>query len=167
MRPALLSTALVLISQLLNVACAHVVRIESDPGAEIFVNDQHVGTSPASYSETTGSPDAVKVTAKLHGKEKTVMVPRENVDMGAVGAGAAAGVGGCLASNLVLAGASLVFFPCAFAFPVSWALLGAGPGYGWYYGHKMPDNVRIDFDGGAVAMKGDEPDSRAAARAAY
>src|SRR4051812_39360214 len=47
---ALLAVALVAFA---NAACAHMVRIESEPGAEIYVNGEHVGTSPATYQEST------------------------------------------------------------------------------------------------------------------
>lgn len=161
--PALLSLLSVAFASLFGSGCAHMVHIESAPGAEIYVNDQKVGVSPTNYQETTGNSDPVKVTVKKNGKERTVMVPRTDVDMGAVGAGAAAGVGGCLASNLVLGIASFVFFPAACLFPVSWAMLGAGPGYGWYYGHKMPDNVHIDLEGGGPAVAEAPRDEPAAA----
>jgi hypothetical protein len=59
---------------------AHMVKIESAPGAEIFVNGQHVGQAP------------VQVTAKLHGKEKTVQVQKDQTDWGMVGSGAGFGV---------------------------------------------------------------------------
>ena len=135
--------------------CAHMVHIESAPGAEIYVNDQHVGTAPATYQETTGTSDAVRVTAKLHGKEKTITVPRDNIDMGPIGAGAGVGAGACMAGLGVSVVAALVFLPCAFVTaPLSWVALGVGPGAGWWYSHKMPDSVKVDFD--------DEPDHHAA-----
>jgi subtilisin family serine protease len=144
---------------LAGVGCAHMVRIESTPGADIYVNDQHVGTAPVTYQETTGTSDPVKVTVKAHGKEKTVMVPRNDVDMTALGAGAGAGVGGCLASNVALGVAGFIFPPCWFAFPASCVVLALGPSYGWWYGHKMPDNIQIDMKDASAVAESDNGDS--------
>ena len=85
------------------------------------------------------------MTAKLHGKEKTITVQRSDVDMTAVGTGAAAGAGACLGANVMVGVAGLVFPPCLLASPVGCALLGVGPGVGWYYGHRMPDVVKVDM----------------------
>ncbi len=145
-----------------GLGCAHMVRIESAPGAEIYVNDQQVGTAPVTYQETTGTSDAVKVTAKLHGKEKTVMVPRDSVDMAPIGVGAGAGAGACLAGLGVTAVVSFIFLPCGLVTgALSWGALGAGPGIGWWFSHKMPDTVHVDLDTGppAVADATREPDA--------
>jgi hypothetical protein len=135
-----------LISVALGSGCAHMVKIDSTPGAEIFVNGQHVGQAPVQYQETVGASENVQVTAKLHGKEKTVQVQKDQTDWGMVGIGSGAGFGACWGAGTVASLASLVFLPCIVAVPVAWALLPAGAAAGWYFGHKMPDTVRVDLD---------------------
>ena len=73
--------------------CSHVVRIDSAPGAEILVNGQSIGSSPATYTETTGAQDSVQVTARLKGRERTVSVERNHIDAAPIGVGAAVGAG--------------------------------------------------------------------------
>lgn len=102
----------VVVTGTLSVGCAHAVRIESSPGAEIFVNGKSVGTSPAIYSETTGSSDT-QVSARLHGREKTVNVQRTNVDMAPIGAGAGIGAATCGTGLAVTVVAGFIFLPCA------------------------------------------------------
>ena len=131
----------------LGVGCAHAVRIESAPGAEILVNGKGVGTSPVTHSETTGLSDTVQVTARLQGKEKTVNVQRNDVDMAPIGAGAGIGAatrGTGLAVTLVSA---FVFLPCAFVTgAASWGALAAAPAASWlFFSHKMPDVVKVDL----------------------
>ena len=139
-----------------NLACAHAVRIESAPGAEIFVNGQSVGTSPATYQETTGGDDTVQVTARLRGREKTVSVKRSDVDMMPVGAGAAAGAAGCMAASAATLVTAFIFPPCVLLTgSLAWGSLLSGPLAGWiWFGHKMPDTVRVDLESPppAVAM---------------
>jgi hypothetical protein len=132
----------------LNLACAHAVRIESEPGADILVNGQRIGQSPATYTETTGTPEQVRITAKKGEREKTIVVQKNNVDVAPIGAGAAIGVGACLAGGVVTLVAAFVAPPCAFVTgPASWGALASGPLAGWYYfSHKMPDSVRVDLD---------------------
>jgi MYXO-CTERM domain-containing protein len=131
----------------LSVGCAHAVRIESAPGAEILVNGKSVGTSPATYSETTGSSDTVQVTARLHGREKTVSVQRTDVDMAPIGAGAGIGAATCGTGLAVTLVSAFVFLPCAFVTgAASWGALAAAPAASWlFFSHKMPDTVTVDL----------------------
>lgn len=151
----------VLALALTNVACAHAVRIESAPGAEIFVNGRSVGTAPATYHETTGLEDNVSITARLHGRESTVQLRRSDVDMVPVGVGTAVGAGGCMAGLAVSVVLALIAPPCAMVTgAASWGLLGSGPLAGWvWFGHKLPDVVRVELEGAApaVAVKEDQP----------
>ena len=119
------------------------------------------------YSETTGSSDTVQVTARLHGRENTVIVRRDNVDMLPVGAGAGLGAGACMTGGLISGLASLVFVPCAFVGgPVSWAACAAAPLAGWwFFSHKMPDVVRVELGEPprVSALPASEPSSEVAA----
>lgn len=141
---------------LTNVACAHAVRIDSNPGAEIFVNGQSVGPAPATYHETSGFSDSVRITAKLRGAEKTVEMQRKDVDFSAVGAGAAAGAAGCMAASAATLVSAFVFTPCVLVTgPVAWGSLMAGPLAGWiWFGNRLPDHieVRLEDASPAVAM---------------
>lgn len=158
MRPIHVLAALAVLALVLpNVACAHAVRIESTPGAEIFVNGRSVGTAPATYHETTGLEDTVSISAKLHGKEKTVKLTRSEVDMSPVALGTAVGAAGCLTGlGLTVALVFVVPFCAMVTGPASWGLLASGPLAGWiWFGHKLPDVVRVEFDDPppAVAVK--------------
>lgn len=151
----------VLALALTNLACAHAVRIESTPGAEIFVNGQSVGASPATYHETTGLSDKVTITAKLRGREKSVELQRSDVDLAPVGAGAAVGAAGCMAASAATLVSAFVFTPCILVTgPMAWASLLSAPLAGWiWFGHKLPDTVRVELDQGppAVAVASEQP----------
>lgn len=145
-----------------SVGCAHAVRIESAPGAEIFVDGKSVGTAPATYHETTGTSGPVRVTAKLHGRENTVTVQRGDVDLAPIGAGAGAGAAACGTGLAITAVASFVFLPCAMVTgAASWGALVAAPAASWwFFSHKMPDVVKVDLDVAptlAAATKPEEP----------
>ena len=142
----LVARASLVLGCVLSVGCAHAVHIESTPGAEIFVDGQRVGTAPATYTEKTSGAGMVRVTAKKDGRENTVMVPRNEVDWGAVGAGTAAGVGACCAISAVAGAAAFVFLPCAALSSLGCGAAIAGPLAGWlWFGNKMPDSVRVDL----------------------
>lgn len=145
----------VVVGCFLSVGCAHAVRIESAPGAEIFVNGKSVGHSPATYMETTGGSDSVQVTAKLHGREKSVNVQRSDVDMAPIGAGAGIGAATCGTGLAVTLVTAFVFLPCAAVTgAASWGALAAAPAVSWFFfSHKMPDVVKVDLGdvGPAVA----------------
>lgn len=138
----------VLAIALSNLACAHAVRIESAPGAEIFVNGQRIGTAPATYQETTGSADTVRITARLPGRENTVEVRRSDIDLAPIGASAAAGAAGCMAASVATLASALVFYPCAVAVaPLACGSLVTAPVIGWmWFGHRLPDTVRVELD---------------------
>lgn len=144
-----------------NLACAHAVRIESAPGAEILVDGRSIGTAPATYHETTGTADSVQITARLRGREKTVEVRRDSVDFAPVGASAAAGAAGCMAASAVSVVSLFVFMPCAVvSSAAAWGSLLGAPIAGWFlFGHKLPDTVRVELDHQppAVAMTNEQP----------
>lgn len=147
-RIAQLLALVVVVSASSLAGCAHAVRIESTPGAEIFVDGKSVGTAPATYHETTGTSDSVKVTARLPGREKTVAVQRSDVDVAPIGAGAGAGVAACGTGLAVTVVVGLIFLPCAMVTgAASWGALAAAPVASWFfYSHKMPDVVRVELD---------------------
>jgi subtilisin family serine protease len=137
-----------------SVGCAHAVRIESTPGAEIFVNGKSVGTAPVTYNETTGSSESVQVTAKLNGREKTVIVQKSEVDFAPIGAGAGVGAATCGTGLAVTFVTALVFLPCAAVTgAASWGALAAAPAVSWFFfSHKMPDVVTVDLGGPPSAV---------------
>lgn len=144
MRPV---AALALVGSLGGMGCAHAVRIESAPGAEILVNGKSVGTAPVTYNETTGSSDSVQVTARLNGREKTVTVQRSDVDMAPIGAGAGIGAATCGTGFAVTLVTAFVFLPCAAVTgAASWGALAAAPAVSWlFFSYKMPDVVKVDL----------------------
>ena len=126
MKTAILAS-LTLVLCFLNTACAHMVRIDSAPGSEIFVNGRDVGASPATYNETSGFNEQVSITAKLpSGQENTVHVARDNLNMSA----AVAGTAGTLAVSLILPIAIFVGGPVTY---VCWM-------------HELPDSVSVPLD---------------------
>ena len=150
----ILSAALTALTALAGLGCAHSVRIESTPGAVILVNGKNIGSSPATFQETTGMAETVQVTARHLGREKTIHVSKGDVDIAPIGAGAGIGAAACGAGLGVTVIAAFVFLPCAIVTgAASWASLAAAPAAGWFFfGHKLPDTVRVDLgDAPAVA----------------
>ena len=128
-----------------NVACSHVVRIESSPGADIYVDGAAMGKSPASY-EDKGGDKPVKVTAKLNGREADVSIERTETNWTNIGVGAGIGTAACLASNALLTVASFVIpiFACGGCVTILFPFVGAG--VGWFMGKSLPDSIKVNLD---------------------
>lgn len=111
------------------------------------MNGKSIGSAPAVYRETTGSSDSVQVTARLHGREKSVNVQRTDVDMAPIGAGAGIGAATCGTGLAVTVVAGFIFLPCAaVTSAASWAALAAAPAASWwFFSHKAPDVVNVDL----------------------
>lgn len=142
-----------------NVACSHVVRIESSPGSDIYVDGASVGKSPATYQDK-GGDKPVKITAKLNGREAEVSMERTEPNWMNVGVGAGVGTAACLASNAVLTVASFVFpfVACLGCVTITFPFIGGGAG--WFMGKTLPDTVKVNLDAppASAARRPDDDD---------
>jgi hypothetical protein len=123
--------------------CAHTVRIDSAPGADIYVNGQHVGTAPVMYNETTGLKEEVRVTARKGNVENTIVVSKSNTDTNALLAGTGAGVGACCGIMTAASVLAVVLTPCAVVGALALPAIASGALSGFVYGNKLPDNVTV------------------------
>jgi hypothetical protein len=137
----------VFVALAVSAGCTHAVSITSTPpGADIYIDNKKVGTTPMTYTEETAGSGQVMVTAKANGKEKKVTVPRNNLAMMPLLAGAGAGAGGCLVFGAASGVCGALTGVGLFGLCVAPLFIPAGAGAAWFlYGNQMPDTVAIDM----------------------
>lgn len=134
--------ALLAASSVLLSACSHTVTIDSDPsGAEVRVNGEKIGTTPATYTETTGWDKAYTIELTKPGYKpvkKEVRQTEWNLPI--------------LAGMGIAAGCLLVTTFIGVILPLP-ALL---------FSRQLPDRITIPMErgGGAAADPGGAPPSQ-------
>jgi hypothetical protein len=140
--------ALVAVFLVVTTGCAHAVQIKTTPpGAEISVDGQKVGTSPATFQHSSSGAGTITVKATYQGKEVTKQVPKDQLAWDAIGAGAGIGVAGCCALSAAATVAG--FFVGIFATPITCLACGslvAGPAVAFVmYGNRPQDQINLDL----------------------
>lgn len=153
---------LLLAPVLLSVGCAHTANFTSEPkGVDVYIEGKKVGTTPFAYEEKSAGQGPVAIVAKQGGREKKINVPRSQIAVMPIAAGAGAGAAACVTLNAVSCLASFVIGPFAWPIGIVGCLaLPGGAGVGWYlYGSQMPDVVTIDMKDAEVPPppEGEEP----------
>ena len=112
-------------------ACSHSVIIDTDPtGAEVKVNGEKLGTSPVTYTESTGWEKVYDIEASKPGfkaTRKQVKQTEWNIP--------------------VTVASGLGFFVCIV------------PAIGLLWAKQMPDRVVVNMDRGSSADSGSAPPS--------
>lgn len=133
-------------------ACATAMQIESTPsGAEVTYLGKPVGTTPMKLDvDAGGMGSSVELTLKKGALQKTVTVPRSDIDMLGLGIGAGADTAACLAltgGGFVFGGlAAVIFPPCALAAcvgPIAYLEL---PVQLFLVGFRAPDKLSVTLE---------------------
>lgn len=140
----------------LQLACATAMQIESTPsGAQVIFEDKPVGTTPMTLDVPAGGMgSSVEVTVKKGALQKTVTVPRSELDITGLAVGAGVDTAACLAigGGGIVVGtiAAFVFPPCGFApclAPVAYLAL---PVQWFMFGYQPPKTLSVTLEPGAT-----------------
>ncbi len=120
----------------LLTACSHTVTIDSDPtGAEVRVNGEKIGNTPATYTETSGWDKAYQIELTKPGyKPVKKEIRQTDWNMYVIGGSAAAVI--CL----------------IWIFPIN--LLGAG---GLLFARQLPDRIVVPMERGSGGPSTSDP----------
>lgn len=137
----------------LQLACATAMQIESTPsGAQVIFNGNQVGTTPMTLDVPAGGMgSSVEVTVKKGTLQKTVTVPRSEIDVMGLAAGAGVDTAACLALGAGGFVAGFILPLCAFAPCVAPIVYAEIPVQLFLMGFQAPKTLSVTLEPGAVA----------------
>ncbi len=139
-----------------QLACATMMQIESTPtGAEVIFDGKPVGKTPMALEVPAGGMgSSVEVTIKKGSLQKTVTVPRSEIDVTGLAVGAGIDTAACLALGgggfVVGTVAAFIFPPCGFAPCLAPAAYLALPVQLFLFGFQPPKTLSVALEPGSA-----------------
>ncbi len=128
------------------------MQLESTPsGAEVTFEGKPVGTTPMTLNVPAGGMgSSVEVTLKKGALQKTVKVPRSEIDVMGLAAGAGVDTVACLALGLSGSVAAFIIPFCGFAPCVAPLLYAEVPVQLFLMGFQAPKTLSVTLEPGAT-----------------